>query len=465
MTRRSIRGGPSGELQNSLGYGGFEYWQSDEHEPDFIDQSYARELLERTRSAERWRDHQRRKRQGVRYRRRIREEKEQNALIQSSNRLVVQMSMAVTLRSLDSFEAIIEAESQLHTNAANSPQAAQLLAMIPGCRDMCALVGMTDAKKQLFDLVMCGLLERLVPTGTMKRGLQNLVILGPPGVGKTSLLLAFAEICKAGGITRRAHVSFVGRSDLVGQYLGSSAKNTTQVVQDALGGLLVLDEVYSFGSPDNRDSFAKEAIDTLNHLMDLHKGDLLVAVAGYPDEVRNCFFAQNKGLERRFLVWITLPSYTTAQLADILEKNCKKIGWTLAPGARDKIVDRAAELTHNAADVVALITQLEISSAHRRWARAAPLCLPTIASVSNSTSNVSPLPPPPSQSKCSSPLCANNAVPGRVKSTSPYQFGSVDPSSLVMEVTAPELDKAIQRVLQERSRVRVADPIPLGMYL
>ena len=464
MSKRPKRAGPTGGFQNSYGYGDFDYWRSGEHEPDYIDQSYACELLERTRSAEQWREHQRRRRQGVRYRRKLREEKEQNALIQSSNRLVTQMSTEVTLRGLDSFEAIIGAESQLQSSSANSPQAAQLLAMIPGCRDICALVGMTDAKKQLFDLVMCGLLDRLVPTGTMKRGLQNLVILGPPGVGKTSLLLAFAEICKAGGITRRSHVSFVGRSDMVGQYLGSSAKNTTQVVQDALGGLLVLDEIYSFGSPENRDSFAKEAIDTLNHLMDLHKGDLLVAVAGYPDDVRNCFFAQNKGLERRFLVWITLPSYTTAQLADILENNCKKLGWTLAPGAREKMVDRAAELTHNAADIVALITQLEISSAHRRWARAAPLCLPRIVNVKEATSCVLPL-PPLVQPTCISPLCGQNAVPGRVKTSSPYQFGSVDPSSLAMEVTAPELEKAIQRVLQERSRVRIADPIPLGMYL
>ena len=330
----------------------------------------------------------------------------------------VQEYVARLLDGLTSFQSIVQAEEQLRVFAPSSPQAAQLVAMVPGCKAMTELIGMDEAKKQLFQLVVRNLLQKLLPDKSRSSHLQNNVVLGPPGVGKTSLLRAFALICSSGGITRRPHVSFVSRSDLVGQYLGATAKATKQVVENALGGLLVIDEVYSLGSADNRDSFAKEAIDTLTQLMEEHKEDLLVAVAGYEHEVRNCFFNQNKGLERRFLSWITVPTYSAEQLCDIFASCCAQRGMVVPTRTREEVLKRIAEFTHHAADMVSLGTQLETIVAQRAWSRAIPLRLP----VSTPTLQV------------------------------PYRFGSVDPASVHLVVELCDLQLAISTLLASREK-------------
>ena len=333
------------------------------------------------------------------------------------------------LDGLTSFQSIVQAEEQLRVFAPSSPQAAQLVAMVPGCKAMTELIGMDEAKKQLFKLVVRNLLQKLLPDKSRSSHLQNLVVLGPPGVGKTSLLRAFALICSSGGITRRPHVSFVSRSDLVGQYLGATAKATKQVVENALGGLLVIDEVYSLGSADNRDSFAKEAIDTLTQLMEEHKEDLLVAVAGYEHEVRNCFFNQNKGLERRFLIWLSLKPSTPTQLAHIFENCCKDKGWTVTDESRTTIMQRYAEFTHSAADMVALASQLDLITSHTSWAAAVPVLL-------------------------------------HDKHSSQYKFGSVEPSSVRVLIEPKLLTQAIDGMLAYRASGCFPDTMSRsGMYV
>lgn len=445
------------------------YSQSIPPDPPTFDKMQTQELLTRVQDAERWRDQQKCRRRASRRRRRARNGKllAERLLVQQA--IDDQRSIQEVLNDLNGFASIVTAENVLVALAPRSPQAAQLAAMIPGCREMCSLVGMEDAKKQLFEVVMRGLLERLLPAGTLPRELQNLVVLGPPGVGKTTLLRAFATICRAGDITRRAHVSFVGRADMVGEYLGSSAKATTKVVKDALGGVLVIDEAYAFGSCDNRDPFAKEAIDCLTHLMDVHKDDLLVAVAGYADDVRNHFFAQNKGLARRFLVWLTLPAYTPDQLADIFDGNCKLRGWHVTPGARSKLVERAKELTHFASDVVSLGTHLELASSQRLWASATPLRMPDrAATIIGPPSGPPPLPSSIPSLHCNHPYNlreVSNGTPAcQSEAKETYKFGSVDPQTLEMKITADDLESAMSRLLLGRNATQLVNMHHLDMY-
>lgn len=272
------------------------------------------------------------------------------------------------LGKIASFEDILKFSEIHHRLDMSLPQAVQLVKMGSAARMICDLVGMKKAKEQLFMIAIMKLgLVQQRDTAFPQPYVDscNFTVLGPPGVGKTSLLRAFAELLHAGGALRLPTVSIVSRNDLVGQYLGATAHKTTEVVNKSLGGLLVIDEVYSISGKN--DMFAREAIDTLTYLIDLHKADLLVAIAGYEKEVEIDFLNQNKGMKRRFLFSICLQPYSTTELAEIFVLECNKRGWTLETGVRDLVEKTAVTFKNHASDCVALVTKISLITSHRRW--------------------------------------------------------------------------------------------------
>ena len=119
----------------------------------------------------------------------------------------------------------------------------------------------------------------------------------------------------------------VKRSDLVAGYLGQTAIKTQKVLDEVDGGVLFIDEAYSLGSEDGRDSFAKEVIDTLNQNLSEKKDSLLCIIAGYKDSLDSCFFSQNEGLRRRFPFVYTIEKYTGDELCQIFKKMVNEMGW------------------------------------------------------------------------------------------------------------------------------------------
>ena len=115
------------------------------------------------------------------------------------------------------------------------------------------------------------------------------------------------------------------RSDLIGKYLGHTAVQTQKVIDSALGGVLFIDEAYSLGNAEGRDSFAKECIDTINQNLTEKKNQLLVIIAGYEEALETCFFSYNEGLNRRFPFRYTIESYTHEELAQIFIKMVSEI--------------------------------------------------------------------------------------------------------------------------------------------
>ena len=115
------------------------------------------------------------------------------------------------------------------------------------------------------------------------------------------------------------------RSDLIGKYLGHTAAQTQKVIDSALGGVLFIDEAYSLGNAEGRDSFAKECIDTINQNLTEKKNQLLVIIAGYEEALDTCFFSYNEGLNRRFPFRYTIESYTHEELAQIFIKMVSEI--------------------------------------------------------------------------------------------------------------------------------------------
>jgi SpoVK/Ycf46/Vps4 family AAA+-type ATPase len=172
--------------------------------------------------------------------------------------------------------------------------------------------------------------------------MMHTVIQGPPGVGKTMLGRILGEIYfglgvikgnksskRRKGVDKNEKFAFkiVKRSDLIGKYLGHTAAKTQQVIDEAEGGVLFIDEAYSLGNPEQRDSFAKECIDTINQNLSENKGKFLCIIAGYKDALDKCFFSYNEGLRRRFSFVYTVEPYNAKELREIFIKMTKDINW------------------------------------------------------------------------------------------------------------------------------------------
>ncbi|WP_050615559.1 AAA family ATPase [Bacillus testis] len=155
----------------------------------------------------------------------------------------------------------------------------------------------------------------------------NMVFSGNPGTGKTTVARLLAGMLKSMGILKKGHLVEVDRTHLVAEYAGQTAAKTTEVVESALGGVLFIDEAYTLVE-EGQGGFGKEAIDTLVRLIENHRENLVVIVAGYTDEMKQ-FMKANPGLSSRFPLTIEFPDYTAEQLAKITELQAQSKGFRL----------------------------------------------------------------------------------------------------------------------------------------
>ena len=121
----------------------------------------------------------------------------------------------------------------------------------------------------------------------------------------------------------------VKRSDLIAGYLGQSSIKCQRVIDECDGGVMFIDEAYSLGNEEGRDSFAKEVIDTINQNLSEQKCNFLCIIAGYKDALDKCFFSYNEGLRRRFPFVYTIEKYTSGELCLIFKKMITDIGWSV----------------------------------------------------------------------------------------------------------------------------------------
>jgi replication-associated recombination protein RarA len=155
---------------------------------------------------------------------------------------------------------------------------------------------------------------------------MHTVIYGPPGTGKTEIAKIIGSIFSKIGILKKSTFKKVTKSDLVAGYLGQTALKTRDVINSSLGGVLFIDEAYSFGS-DKIDSFSKECIDILCESLSDHKDKLMVIIAGYENELNDYFFNINKGLNSRFTWRYYIDEYTSEDLYNIFIKKVNDNGW------------------------------------------------------------------------------------------------------------------------------------------
>jgi len=176
------------------------------------------------------------------------------------------------------------------------------------------LVGLGAVKKEISNLAaFLNLQVKRGETNTFQG--KHYVFTGNPGTGKTTVARIMTDVFKTLGIVSRGQLVEADRAKLVAGYSGQTAIKTNQLVDEAIGGVLFIDEAYTLKSND-QDSFGAEAIDTLLKRLEDDRGKFICIVAGYTDQMHD-FIDTNPGLKSRFTQTIHFEDYTPDELTQI----------------------------------------------------------------------------------------------------------------------------------------------------
>jgi SpoVK/Ycf46/Vps4 family AAA+-type ATPase len=193
------------------------------------------------------------------------------------------------------------------------------------------LTGLENIKSEIKTIVSMARIARIKQEKGQKSKpvIGHFVFNGNPGTGKTTVAKILGEIFAALGLLPSGHTVEVGRVDLVGEYLGQTAPKVKSRVEAAMGGVLFIDEAYSLQSKNEKEIYGKEAIDTLVQLMENHRENFVVIMAGYKDEMKD-LISVNSGLKSRITYDLEFKNYDVAEsikiLMDLIAKNELVVG-------------------------------------------------------------------------------------------------------------------------------------------
>ena len=190
------------------------------------------------------------------------------------------------------------------------------------------LVGLEEPKAMLRRVVAVHQMRKTRRERKMKgsRAALHMVFTGNPGSAKTTVARLLAGILKEKKFLSTGNFVECGRGDLVGKYVGWTAKIVKQKFQEAAGGVLFIDEAYSL--LDDSNSFGTEAINTIVQEMENHRDDVVVIFAGYPNKMHD-FIESNEGLRSRIAAYLDFPDYNVDELVEILQLMAKERGYRL----------------------------------------------------------------------------------------------------------------------------------------
>ncbi len=180
------------------------------------------------------------------------------------------------------------------------------------------LIGMKKIKEQISEMVQLVRYYRDTGKDVLNSFFLHTVFVGNPGTGKTTVARILTKIYKALGILERGHMVETDRQGLVAGFVGQTAIKTAEKIDEAMGGVLFIDEAYaltqqSFGAHGD---FGNEAVQTLLKRMEDHRGEFFVFVAGYPENMEH-FLKANPGLNSRFDKILKFDDYSPQELKEI----------------------------------------------------------------------------------------------------------------------------------------------------
>jgi SpoVK/Ycf46/Vps4 family AAA+-type ATPase len=199
------------------------------------------------------------------------------------------------------------------------------------------LIGLSSVKQEVKALVNLIRIQQKREENGLKitSPTYHCVFTGNPGTGKTTVARILAGIYKELGILKKGQLVETDRSGLVAEYVGQTAVKTNKIIDNALDGVLFIDEAYSLVSGDATD-FGGEAIATLLKRMEDDRARLVVILAGYTNEMKD-FIDSNPGLQSRFNRYINFPDYSADELLQIFDNSLKKYEYVLADAGREKL--------------------------------------------------------------------------------------------------------------------------------
>jgi len=208
-----------------------------------------------------------------------------------------------------------------------------------------ALVGLQGVKDEIRKLARLAVVQRR----RKEQGLPvapvtlHCVFTGNPGTGKTTVARLLGQVYAELGLLKKGHLVEVDRGRLVGQYIGQTAPLVDRHVQEALDGVLFIDEAYALSQPGNEKDFGREAIEALLKALEDHRDRLAVVVAGYAGPMRR-FIEANAGLASRFTRYLDFQDYGPPALKQIVLKLLQEHAYHFGPQTDDALTAHIADL-------------------------------------------------------------------------------------------------------------------------
>jgi hypothetical protein len=253
----------------------------------------------------------------------------------------------------------IKAANDIYDEEFSNTDYGRLVGIVPELHLLENMIGLKKLKDSVANQILF-FIQKLNSNEMM-----HTVIFGSPGTGKTVTGRILGQIYTKLGYLSKGSFTVATRSDFVGKFLGHTANKTQKLLESCKGGVMFLDEAYSMGNKDEKDSFSKEAIDTINQFLSENSEDFIMVIAGYEKDVKECFFAYNQGLERRFPWRFTMDSYSGDELKEIFNFQIKNDDWEHSEDFLGAIKFEVANFKFNGGDTLVLLDKCKMAHAKR----------------------------------------------------------------------------------------------------